>query len=880
MTRNYTTAALIVALAWTGIAAGQNWTSKLTSERPDFHEVQQAFNSFWAPYDVHNGWYTDADGRRHKAPGWKQFKRWEQYWEVRTGPTGKFPGNTIECDEWEKYSKGGAAGSAKAASNWSSMGPSTSSNIAGIGRINCIAFHPTNANTMWVGTPAGGLWKTTNGGSSWTTNTDDLPVLGVSSIAIHPTTPNTMYIATGDGDAAITLSAFGHTFAGDTKSIGILKSTDGGNSWSQVLAAEQWDGILIRKVMIDPAYPDYVYAATSIGIFQTSDGGANWYNILGGYFMDLEFNPGNSDIVYAASYDPGGGAQIFVSYDYGQNWAQATALTGVSRIDLAVCPASPSSVDALCSDASTNGLHSLYYSMDDGANWAPYWFGGAGSNLLGWYGDASDVDGQGKYDLTLAIDPADYDNIYVGGVNLWRTMDAGANWSLSNMWTDDPWYYPPPGTPVVHADKHHVAFHPSLANTIFDCNDGGVFKSTDGGDSWTNITNGIVNSQLYSISCAQTTPDLVLAGLQDNGSIGYELGSWEQLTQGDGMVCHIDPTDANYLYTSYSFGVIYRITLSPPTFTTISENLPGGQQDGKWVTPYQLDPNDPSVIFACYEGVYRSNDRGDSWSLLATPVPGVKINYLAIAPSNSNTLYIGYQDAVYRSFNGGINWDNVTGSLPTGSVYISGIQVDPADANAVIITLSGYDAGNKVYVSINAGDTWGNVTATGLPNLPVNCAELDPATGATYLGTDAGIYVWDGSSSSWIEDNAGLPNVVVTDLDLQHASGLLRAGTFGRGLWETSTLNVGLVKPEDQGAIEVYPNPSKGRFIVQLGDLLDEVRSVELANNLGQVIWQQGGSSGQRDRVEVDAGEIPAGVYVLNVVTAKERHVRRIVIER
>ena len=164
----------------------QHWTSSITSDQPTFHEIQQAFNDHWAPYDVKDGWYVDQDGVRSKAPGWKQFKRWEWYWQQRTGPSGEFPSNLVECQEWEKIAKDAhqpLPGHFKGTSNWTSLGPNSSANIAGIGRINCIAFHPTNANTFWVGTPAGGMWKTTNGGNSWTTNTDDLPVLGVRWIA-------------------------------------------------------------------------------------------------------------------------------------------------------------------------------------------------------------------------------------------------------------------------------------------------------------------------------------------------------------------------------------------------------------------------------------------------------------------------------------------------------------------------------------------------------------------------------------------------------------------------------------------------------------------------------------------------------------------------
>ena len=877
-----TAAAALLLLGTVQISSAQHWTQQVTSSEPTFQEIQQAFNAQWDPMHVQDGYYVDADGHKRKAAGWKQFKRWEWYWEQRTGPSGRFPSNFVECLEWEKIAKDAHRsneGYAKGVSNWSSLGPSSPNNIVGIGRVNCIAFHPTNTNTYWVGTPAGGIWKTTNGGSSWTTNTDNLPVLGVSWIAIHPTTPNTMYIATGDGDAALSLTTFGQQLAGDTKSIGVLKSTDGGSTWTNVLSADQSDGVLIRKILIDPNFPDYVYAATSLGIYQTDDAGATWTNILPGYFMDIEFNPGNSDIVYAASYDPGGNAQVFTTTDYGQNWSQTTNLSGVNRIDIAVTPASPNNADLLCSDASTHGLHSLYWTNNSGASWSNYWTGGAGTNLLGWMGDASDADGQGSYDLTMAIDPADYDNIFVGGVNLWRTNDGGTNWYNSNIWTDDPGFEPPPNPQVVHADKHHVIFHPTLANTMFDCNDGGVYKSTNGGLTWTNISAGIVNSQLYSLSSSQTVGDMVLAGLQDNGSIGYDQGSWQLVSGGDGMKCHIDPTNANWIYTSYVYGRLYRTNVSTLTQVTISDNIPG-QPEGEWLTPFVLDPSNSSTIFAGYESVYKSTNRGNTWTTLGTPGPGSTINYLEIAPSNSSVLYAGFLNAVFRSTNGGATWQDITGPLPVSTDYLSGISIDPTDPNAIIVTMSGYTAGNKVFVTTNGGTTWGNATNSGLPNLPVNCSHIDAVSGDVYLGTDAGVYRFDVGTTSWQPFNSNLPNVVVTELDIQYNTGMLRAATFGRGVWETPILSVGTAEGASAMNVRVYPNPNQGRFTVELGSLTTRVEGIQLFNSTGQHVWQmQLDRTAENERITIDTGTLPPGMYVLHVLTNRGPSTERIVIE-
>ena len=215
---------LTIFLLFINILKAQHWTDLLTSNDPTFFEIQDAFNKYWDPYDVINGRYIE-NGIEKKAYGWKQFKRWEWYWELRVDVNGLFPKSDINYTEWQNYLENSDNLNNSSSSNWVYSGSNSSvGGYAGVGRLNCIAFHPTNANIFWVGSPAGGLWKTNDGGQTWSTNTDDLPVLGISDIAIDNSNPNIIYIATGDGDRSFCLS----NGAGDTKSIGVLKSIDGG----------------------------------------------------------------------------------------------------------------------------------------------------------------------------------------------------------------------------------------------------------------------------------------------------------------------------------------------------------------------------------------------------------------------------------------------------------------------------------------------------------------------------------------------------------------------------------------------------------------------------------------------------------------------------
>lgn len=777
---------IIAFIAITKYSTAQEWTNNIKNENPTFYDIQQVFNDYWEPFNVENGKYI-TNGQEHKAYGWKQFKRWEWYWQQRVGPSGVFPNNTVIWDEWDKLkaNKVKNVNNKKPPSNWSPIGPYDET-VFGLGRVNCMAFHPTNPNIFWVGTPAGGLWKTTNGGSSWTPIGDNLPVLGVSSIAIDPSNPNIMYIATGDGEGAFSLSAFGNPLAGDTKSVGVLKSTDGGNTWSTVLSAQQNQGILIRKIVIDPNYPSYLFAATSVGIFRTNDGGASWTLPQLGYFMDIEFNPGNTDIMYASTFDNGGNAQVYITTDIGVTWTQTTNFTGINRVEIAVTPNSVNAVDLLCSKASDNGLFGLYYSVNSGATWTLYYNGSiAGQNLLGWYDDGSQQGGQGNYDLAYVIDPNDWNTIILGGINTFKTTNGGGTWSPSNVWTSSPTYNTTGNTQIVHADKHFFAYHPLVSNTLFECNDGGIYKSTDNGNTWIDITNGMQISQFYSISSSQTNSTLISGGRQDNGSFVMAGATEVALSGGDGMMTHIDYSDDNYIYTSYVNGEIYRNIASPPSQVTISNNITG-TPSGEWLTPYLIDPNTPTTLYAGYKEIYKSTNRGNTWTQISNFGGTNPMNYLEVAPTNSNYIYAAWLNAVYMSSNGGASWSNITGFLPVSNQYISSIKVDPSDENSLFVTFSGYvNASEKVYFTPDAGVSWYNITLTGLPNLPVNCVEVDKSSGDLYVGTDLGVYLFDTGLSVWTQYGTGLPNVVVTDLDIQYSSSKLKVGTFGRGIWET-----------------------------------------------------------------------------------------------
>jgi hypothetical protein len=338
--------ALFVIFIFCQRLSAQPWMQQVKSANPTFYEIQQAFNEYWQDRTV------------VKGEGYKQFKRWAYYWEQRVGKDGIFPPSDYLYTEWDRYSKEQAfkSGSSLNSADWTFMGPASSEGgYNGLGRISCIAFHPTDPHTLWVGTPAGGLWKSTDGGDTWISSFGfpSYPVLGVSDIAIDPTLPSVMYIATGDGDAAISL----YNGAGDTKSIGVLRSENGGIFFSPT--GLNWDvteNKLIRRIAIAPDYANILLAATSDGIYLTTNYGNTWTKQQEGWFMDVEFANG---VACATTFDYNGNAQIFYSQDYGITWVQATTFSGYTRIDLAVSPIDVNLVKAICVNAS-GGLGGLY----------------------------------------------------------------------------------------------------------------------------------------------------------------------------------------------------------------------------------------------------------------------------------------------------------------------------------------------------------------------------------------------------------------------------------------------------------------------------------------------------------------------------------------
>lgn len=757
----------MVFMVVTSILYSQPWLKNLPQNKSkgelNFYDYKNAFNEYWAPFNVDKGYYVE-NGIKKKAAGWKQFQRWEYEVENQMNPTtGEFPKQTAQ-EVYNEYLRSNPQSENSNSANWICLGTnSTPGGYAGIGRINCIAYHPSDNNTYWIGAASGGLWVTTNNGSSWTCLTSTLDALAVSDIVIPSdyATSNTIYIATGDKD---------HW---DNRSIGVLKSTNGGSTWNTTgITYQLSDNKMVNRLLLDPGNNQIIIAATTNGVYKTTNGGTTWNTQLtSNNFIDMEYKPGDFSTFYGSTTN----GTIYVSSNGGTSWTQAFSDANAYRIELGVSANQSGWVYAIAVN-SASGLYGIYKSINSGATYSQV-FSGTTLNLLGWNSNGGDSGGQGWYDLCLAVSPSNANTLLVGGVNSWRSTNGGTAWSIVNHWWGD-------GVPAVHADKHKLSFRSN--GDLFETNDGGVYFSGNNGTGWTDKTNGIVISQMYKLGVSQTVSNETITGLQDNGTKLFSGGIWEDVKGGDGMECLIDYTNVNIQYGTYVYGQIDRTT---DHWNNATQIQPSGAGNGAWVTPYIIDPVNPLTLYAGYADIWKTTNRGTSWTKISTMNNSDKIRSMAIATSNTQVLYVASPYKIWKTANGGTSWTEITGTLPVGSGSITYIAIKNDDANTLWVTMSGYNA-NKVYQSANGGTSWTNIS-TGLPQIPAYAiVQNNQSTTEVqlYAGTELGVYFKKGSDN-WIAFNTGLPNVKIGEIEIYYAASpqnsILRAATFGRGLWET-----------------------------------------------------------------------------------------------
>jgi PKD repeat protein len=753
--------------------SSNHWRELWLTPGSNFYTIQQSFDSAWANEEAD----LIAARRNHqqrsedeKTDGtFFQYKRWEYFTEPRVAPSGDLSLLSQTYPNFMSYLQSNPAAMAQynqsvaraqSPGTWSFVGPIGAPQNGGAGRLNCVKVDPTNPAIIYVGAPCGGLWKTTDGGLTWTCLTDFLPAIGCSDVLIDPTNTNIIYMASGDRDA------------GDSPSIGVMKSTDGGLTWNTTgLSFSAYPARRISRLLMDPTNPNIIYAGTSLGIYKTYDGGVNWYLLSSLNTMDMEMKPGDPNTLYA------GKISFYKSTNGGLTWTQiASGLpqsSQINRIAIAVTPADPNYVYLVASENGSSASEGVYLSTNSGTSFTSQ---SGDPNLLGWDPNGDDSDGQGWYDLAIAASPFDRDVVIVGGVNVWRSNDAGVNFSLEAHW------YGGGGAPYVHADIHDIVFDANTSGKYYIACDGGIFITTNNGSSFTDFSANMGIAQIYRMGLSASNATMLITGHQDNGTNLKNGSNYEEVLGGDGMDCFIDRTNNNNMFGELYYGDFNRSTNGGNSWQGITNGLTGSAD---WVTPWIQDPQNATTLYAGYDQLFRSTNLGSNWAPTGTQVTGV-MKDIAIAPTNNQRIYITNGSALFRSSDGGANWTTIT-PLQIGGYSITRIAVSPYDPNKIWISVSGYSSTTKVFQTNDAGVTWSNLSA-GLPNLPVNCVVAIPGTSsdAIYVGCDAGVYYRDNTTATWQPYFTGLPNTPVFDLEIYQPTMMLRAATYGRGVWEVA----------------------------------------------------------------------------------------------
>ena len=765
---------LIIIILLLGLSTNliaQPWINQdFLSNSAKFEVIQRDFNNYW------------SDKIPTKGKGWKQFKRLEYFLEQRLFPDGNIPPLMQIIENYERLNENLKADQIlQTKADWKPLGPNrmpqkhTQIAPSGLGRMNCVAFDPVNPNIVWAGAAFGGVWKSNNGGVTWQTFpfTEFLSI-GISDIAVAPSNPSIVYAATGDANAA---GVMGQNFG---FSIGIIKTTDGGNTWFRTgLIANLNNFVLINRVLVNPTNPNAVVIASNAGVYASTNGGQNWIVLTNEYCRDLEFKPNDFSTFYGAFITPPNTYSIKKYSTATNTWDKVLEFSDVSRIALTVSKANPNYIYAVAA-AMDGGFHSFWLSTNSGNNWANPSNRSNAPNILSFEDDGKSPGGQGFYDLCIAASNKNMNEIYIGGINIWKSTDGGVQWKLLTSWRDNrinPW---------VHADHHFLGF--DYNNILYSCNDGGIQYSTNEGIHWTDISNGLEVTQFYKINSSATNPNILIGGTQDNGTHIYSDAVWKNVQGGDGMSCLIDYSDPKYMYASLYYGEFTKSTNGGLSFTTmLDSNI--SKEKGAWVSPLVFHPTDSKILFAGLQNIWKSTDRGQTWNKISNFVGG-NFRTLAVAPSNPNVIYAGAFNQMFRTTNGGTSWTEVF----RAPVAITGIAVDPLSPMRFWLTFSGYNQDYKVYEiegtqQTNFGDS--------LPNVPVNCIIYQKnSPGRMYIGTDIGVFVRDNLKPYWIPFNDGLPNVIINDLEIPPGSGLLRAGTYGRGLWQTKIIDCNIPAPE------------------------------------------------------------------------------------
>jgi photosystem II stability/assembly factor-like uncharacterized protein len=764
-----------------------------------------------------------------------------------------------------------------ATANWYTVGPS---NIGG--RITALDYDPDN-NFLYIGAAAGGIFKSTDLGTSWIPKTDFTPSLSIGALVIDPINSNIIYCGTGEAN----ISA--DSYAG----FGMLKSTDFGESW---FISGLEESRHIAEVEIHPSNTNLIYAAvsgglysksTDRGIYKSTDAGNGWSKV---HFLndstsaiDVAIDPDDTNIVYAAMWErlrgpsfrraAGVSSGIYKSTNGGSEWTQL--LNGlpspdptIGRISIAVAPGNSNYVYALYKEAtspngSSNRFHGFYRSTDKGNNWTQM-----PSGIL-----SSEFSSFGWYFGLLEVDPTDFNKVYCGDVDLFKSTNGGESWqNITNSYSGS--------FEQQHPDQHALWINPSNTDELIVGNDGGLFNSTSGGAPW-NKSYELPISQFYASEIDFLQPQIKLGGTQDNGTLksGGAVDNWDFIYGGDGFHTKVDYTNSNIIFAESQWGGLGKSTNGGQSW---NYNVRNGIDFSRtnWSTPYVMDLQDPNILYFGTFKLHRTENGAGSWNAISPDLTRGQngrlgtITCISTSIENDNTtrvIYVGTDDAKLSvSTNSGSSWEDKTGILPQR--YMTEVLADRRTPSTAYVTLSGYNLDepySHVFRTTDYGLNWMNINGN-LPDIPVNSIIIDYDKDSTlYIGTDAGVFFTNNLGAQWFVLGVDLPNSPVSDLNYHQPTKKLVAGTHGRSLFEFDLSSITSVRDDYSTIVknfelyQNYPNPFNPSTVIKYNLPSDMKVNLVIYNSVGEevaVLVNEFQSAGIEE-VNFNAKNLASGIY-------------------
>lgn len=654
---------------------------------------------------------------------------------------------------------------------WTDLGPG---NIGG--RIRAIAIHPTTPATMFVGSVAGGIWRSNNAGASWAPVDDLMTNLSITTIAFTPGNPMVMYASTGEGFRN-----------GDAvRGAGVFKSTDGGVSWAQLPSTNTSDFYYVTRLSISPD-ASTILISTRTGIYRSTNAGSTWTRVHGSasaFCLDVKFHATNSNV---AICHIGDASQSTVAYttNGGASWTNASGIatsgSTTTRIELAWHKGWTGAGNGCCY-ALKDSNSILYRSVDGGATWTTV----SATTILG---------SQGWYDNCLWVDPSDTDAntaddvVVAGGIDQWRSTDGGVSFTKISQWSSWP--------NSAHADQHVIVEHPQFNGTtnrtVYFGNDGGIWRTDNiytvaTLSGWVNLNNSLRITQFYGGS-RNATAGILIGGTQDNGTLRRTEASgqngWTTMFGGDGGFCASNSVTSTYHYGEYVYLQIHRSTNSGSSSSYVYSGIGDAGSAANFIAPFILDPNAQNTLLGGGLSLWRSTNATagtPAWASIKASV-GSNISAIAVQQGNSNVIWVGHNNGdVYRTTNGtnaAPTWtkmdDNAT-ALPGRKVLR--ITLDPANANRVFVCFAGYNTDN-LWESTNGGASW--ASKPGMPAAPIKDVEIHPSRGAyLYAGSEVGLLVSENGGTSW--SSSATPAYASID-EMMWSGGELYLITHARGMF-------------------------------------------------------------------------------------------------